>query len=212
MRLFDRWRSFFGGSRAPAVTAAVRRLLPADNSFGVEVWDCRGYTQSTAAVSADQRVAETFVTLRASTGNEYRDRTVERAQRLDCSLVYRGVDLVAEGALFKAAQMEDKWDIYIFRPYLYFARSWSGQLQYRATVQIVAKGIGVTSIDAPSDQDPEFSQRVVDYLIKSHVFGSIAPHPLPAQLPPQPDAIAAFSFSMFGRQCHYASYSDTTRL
>src|SRR5438093_9740874 len=133
---------------------------------------------------------------------------------LECSLSYPAVQAPADGPLFKANEMEDKWDIYFFNPHLYFARSWGGQLIYRATVDFEHKTehetMMITRIEFAADHDAEFSRRSVDYLIKSHLLGAVTPHPIPRDVSAEPARIAAFSFSTFGRRCACGTYADTT--
>jgi hypothetical protein len=162
------------------------------------------------STTSDPQLAETFVARRGSTGSEFRNQNVEDAQTHPCDLHYGFAGKVEDGVLFTAEEMEDKWDIYLYRPYVYMVRSWRGQLLYRAFVTADEKGLHVSRFDCASTDDPEFVRRVVDYLIRSHVFGLRLPHPIPADLPAEPQVLAAYSFSMFGRRCFYGSYADTT--
>jgi hypothetical protein len=114
--------------------------------------------------------------------------------------------------LFIAQQMEDKWDIYFFDGYLYFARSWTGDLIFRAKANFSDRGMIISSIDAKSQAvggDHSLAIRQVDFLIKSHLLKQEAPHPIPANLPEDPQRIALYSFQLFGRWASYATYEDT---
>jgi hypothetical protein len=97
-------------------------------------------------------------------------------------------------------------------PCLYFARSWTGELMFRAMVAFEPGVMVVMQIKSAEGQEPAFARRVVDYLIKTLVFGAVVPHPLPANLPPQPQKVDVFSFATFGRQCRHGTYADTTVL
>ncbi|MBI4542843.1 MAG: hypothetical protein HY705_07425 [Gemmatimonadetes bacterium] len=176
----------------------------------MELWDCSAFTQSMFSTTANPQLAASFTALRASAGVEYRTQEVPDAQARDCDLQYACNGEFEDGAVFKAQEMEDKWDIYLYRPYLFFARSWSGQLTYRATVAFEQGHVRVSRVECPAAEEPEFARRVVDYLIRSHLLGFQVPHPLPADLPAEPEKIAATSFSLFGRRCLYGSYADTT--
>ena len=105
--------------------------------------------------------------------------------------------------------MEDKWDIYLFDGVLYFARSWTGDLSYCAESHFDTNTMQISSVVAAGNRDSKSAPRVVDYLIKSHIFGRDVPHPLPADLPKVANQIAAYSFSMFGRRCSFGTYADT---
>jgi hypothetical protein len=183
-----------------------------ENKYGVDIWDCTEFAQSRIAGSFDQAVAESFARLRSSNGDEHRDQTPINAVATECSLQYLVAGTFQDGPLFKAGAMEDKWDAYFFRPYIYFARSWRGELTYRAAVQFDNERMTITRIESDRAADPEFSRRVVDYLVKSHIFGSAAVHPLGSDLPPDPVKVATYSFAMFGRRCTLGTFADSTLL
>jgi len=131
---------------------------------------------------------------------------------IPCDLKYPYQGEVQDGVLFRAEAMEDKWDIYLYRPHLYFVRSWGGQLIYRATLSSEPGVVRVTQIEAARGDDSHFHRQTVDFLIQSHLLGKDVPHPLPSTLPAEADQVALFSFSSFGRRCRYGAYADTTRI
>ena len=93
--------------------------------------------------------------------------------------------------------MDDKWDIYRYDGHLYFARSWTGELEYRATIVFAtdgAKVIAVTARREMFESDSLYLIAVVDYLIRSHLYGLPMPHPLPKSLGRDPRQLALFSF------------------
>jgi hypothetical protein len=186
-------------------------FLPAtENPFGVDVWDCSAFTQSRIAMTGDPAIAAGFVRRRASTGAEYREQAPDETSSVEVALRYGINRTLPEGPIFKAAEMEDKWDIYCFRPHIYFVRSWTGQLLHRAHIRSDPGTLTITRIDTGPGQTPEYDRRAVDYLMKSHVLGHVVPHPVPAALPRDPAQIAVFSFASFGRRCWYATYDDPT--
>lgn len=161
------------------------------------------------STTANAEIARRFVQLRPSRGDEYRGQAPAAAHHVSRNLSYVYPKHPSEGPLFKAEHMEDKWDIYFFDNGLYFARSWSGELAYKAEIRYDAGRMDLTKIAIGGNQDPIFAPRVVDYLVKSHLLNHDAPHPLPVDLPATPDQIALFSFSMFGRRCSYGTFADT---
>jgi hypothetical protein len=205
-------RLFSKTGRSDAGVEGVRVIPAADNPYGVDLWDCGMITQSMISTTSDPGVAAQFERLRASTGDEHRNQVPANASVTDCTLNYAIARAFSDGPLFKANEMEDKWDIYFFSPHIYFARSWGGQLIYRASVRFEDQAMVITRIESAGDHESDFSRRAVDYLVKSHVLGAAAPHPLPGDLPAEPMQIAVFSFSTFGRQCAHGTYADTTAL
>lgn len=60
------------------------------------------------------------------------------------------------------------------------------------------------------DDEDQFVVQQVDFLIKSHLLGSISLHPLPKNMRMDPpDVLATFSFAMFGRRGLYGTFQDT---
>jgi hypothetical protein len=188
---------------------AVQPIPAAENRFGVDIWDCRSFTHNMESTTASFEIARRYVELRSSQGNEYLGQTPTNAHLVTCNLAYAFSERPSDGPLFKSEQMEDKWDIYLFNDELYFARSWTGELTFKARVRYEPGALYITAIAAEENEDPAFAPRVVDYLVKTHVLRHEAPHPLPSALPPNPRDIAVFSFSLFGRRCSFGTYADT---
>jgi hypothetical protein len=203
MGLLD-WLRGRGRTREPKSTW----LRGADSPFGIDVLDCREVTQGMISATSDPDVADTFMRLRQADGVDYRGKDPTDALESDENLEYRLEDQPPDGPLVKATSMEDKWDIYLFRPDLCFVRSWTGDLAYRARVRFGDGTVRVECITRPPDESPDYARRVVDFLIKSHLYGQLLPHPVPESVPVA-DA-AMYSSAMFGRNCGFASYEDTT--
>ena len=200
------------GKRRP-VNAGMEgvRFIPArENAHGVDVWDCAVFTHSMISTTSDANVASQFARLRASDGREHGNQRPPSASVTDCRLAYPVTRTFTDGPLFKADAMEDKWDIYFVAPHIYFARSWTGQLIYRAEAHFEGQRLIITRIECPAVDDSESGRRTIDYLVKSHVLGGTALHPLSGDPRADPAQIAAASFSVFGRRCAVGTYADTT--
>lgn len=193
--------------------ARFGRWLTADdanNPFGVEGFDCRVFTQSMLSTTSDPRIAESFLAERQRLVIDDPAALPEGATETACALSYAYGGEVEDGALCKAATMEEKWDIYLRGDRLHFCRSWTGQLIFAATFAHRDDTISIDRIWTSGT--PDFSIRQIDYLIRSHLFRTPAAHPLPDDLPREPHAIAAYSFSQYGKRCGFGVYGDTTRV
>jgi len=190
----------------------VSWLSPEKNPYGVPVVDCRAFSRVMHSVTSDAKVVESYMRLRSSTGKEHSGQSPPRARLIPCKLRYPWRRMPADGPLFRAEAMEDKWDIYLYDGFLYFARSWNGDLIFRTAVQFANSEAKVTALEACEDvaADAELTIQQVDFLIKSHVLRLEVPHPLPANFPDDTTKIAAYSFNLYGRQASYATYADTT--
>ena len=182
------------------------------NPFNVGGFDCLAFVNSLLATTDKQAIAESYLSLRNSVGDEYKIKLPEQAGELACDLRYAYPGEVSEGVLFKAKQMEEKWDIYLYGDRIYFCRSWTGELIFVAEfsgtgTEIVIGRIWATKEGA--DTDEQLAIRQVDYLIKEHLFNRHVPHPLPGSIPNEPQAVGLYSFSQYGNKCCFATYEDT---
>jgi hypothetical protein len=167
------------------------------------------------STTEDPNVATRFVELRKSTGKQYIGKLPPNAVTVQCELAYPHTGQCKDGPLFVAEVMEDKWDIYLYDGYVYFTRSWTGDLVFRAKISFTASQATITSIDANvqvASQSPTFIVRQVDFLVKSHLYKRQVPHPLPADLPNEIQSIALYSFSQYGRWASFATYEDTSQI
>jgi len=159
--------------------AEVRWVPAASNPFGVEILDCRPFIRS-AVAGIDDKHADSFARLRSSKGEEHRNAPPEQAAICPCELRYGHSGAVEDGPLFKAESMEDKWDVYLYDNYLYFARSSTGTLEYRARIHFDGREAHVIAVEARRELvhgDPGYAVAAVDFLIRSHLYGQPIPHP-----------------------------------
>jgi len=187
--------------------------LPVEaNPFGVRVLDCQPLVNGMPAMQ-EPAAAARFAELRQLEPVSLREQHPEDAALIACALQLPFPRPAGEGVVFRAEVMEDRWDLFLVEGWLYFVRSWSGQLVYRASVRFEPGRAFVRAIEAPGEaarEDAAFCMREVDYLIKSHALDAMVPHPLPAGLPSDPKQIALFSFSRHGRRGCLATYEDAT--
>jgi hypothetical protein len=181
------------------------------NPFTVDGYDCLAFVSTMISTTSDERIATSFTNLRASIGQEHVGTLPEDAIELESHLAYPFDGEVTDGALFKAQQMEDKWDLYLYADRLYFARSWTGALVYVAGFVTTPDHLVIDRVWAPREQagDPQYLLRQLDYLVKSHILGRRLPHPLPAGLERDTQAIALFSFGQYGRRCCFGTFEET---
>ncbi len=182
----------------------------AENPFGVDVFDCAVFCQSVVSKD-DPTVAESFQRLRSSSGEEYRGRLPDAPVTVACDLTYPYDGRHQDGPLFKAEQVEDRWDVYLYDGKLSFARSGTGDLAYVGGVAFEERDARLTSVTAARQLAEEGMSpvAVVDFLIKSHLHGMMVPHPLPKDLPNDPRTVATWSFAQYGRRAFCGTYADT---
>ena len=180
-----------------------------ENPFGVRLLDCRPLTQTVVATTTDRSIAERYNFLRASDGRDLIAARITDSIRCPASLRFPHNGAPLEGVIFKAPSMDVKWDIYIYDSVFLFARSWTGELRYRAFATVGASEIQVTEIECPQS-DAKTAASNVYFLIGTHAMGRVLPHRLPEGTPEDPMAMASLSFSLFGKLGCYATFEDIT--
>lgn len=207
---------------SPELQSPADTLHPAElqwqeagqNEFGLRVLDCRPFTHGMISLTEDKEVAVRFNELRKSGCTEHVGQEPDDPVTWTCHLTFPYSGEVEDGTLFIAQEMEDKWDIYLYEGHLYFARSWTGKLCFKAAVAFTDRECVVSCVkscaSAEEDHTPGFSIRQVDFLIKRHLYRREVPHPVPRSIPESPRDIALYSFSIYGRWASFASFEDTT--
>jgi len=164
------------------------------------------------SATSDEAVAEQFTQLRSSLGSEIAGSSPEQARQVRCSLSFPLSAPFEEGPLFKAEEMEDKWDIYFLAGQLYFCRSWTGELVFRTAVGLSPESMAVTSIETNSPEDDDIAVAQVAFLLRSHVLNRLSLHPLPKRFGTDIQALTIYSFSEYGRRGWYGTMEDTVNL
>ena len=188
-------------------------LEASQNPFGMRVLDCRPLARASRSMTSNPSSVVTFAELRTSMGLEHRGKTPPGTSRVEWHIDYPFDGGVADGPLFRAQAMEDKWDIYLYDGVLYFARSWNGSLMATAGIEFSETARLTWVAAAFRGECPDgapFPIRIVDFLMKSHLHRRIVPHPLPMDISNDANQIAGYSKSLFGRWALFATFEDTT--
>jgi hypothetical protein len=197
---------------APPVDPTNNRWLSASESpFGVSVFDCRPFTQNRMAGSGSQDVALRFVQLRTWQGEELDHQQFPILLPTPSGLQYPvNGPSQPHGPVFKASAMEEKWDLYHRDGRLYFSRSWTGEPHYVAQIVWGTSAWTIAQVSQAESvrAEAEWSVRAVDYLIKSHLYNLVAPHPLRTDFQGDDHRLALASFADFGRRAHYGTFGD----
>jgi hypothetical protein len=208
------WNRMFGGRRAGA-HGAPRWLGREESPFGIEVLDCRGLDEAARAASVGPEAAARFAASRADDGTRHRGTVPQPPVTLDCRLEYPMAAPLPEGALFRATTTDEKWDLFLFEDSLYAVRSAGGTLEYRAALAWLPGRLRVVRVSAHAElaeAEPAYVIAAVDFLIRTHVLGLEAPHPLPAAARGEPEELALLSWRQHGRFARFGAYADTSRL
>ncbi len=212
MGIFDR---FFRkkAKAAPVTDEEFRWYDPGpENPFGLRFLDCRPLTQTVSSWTKDPQIAERYDQLRHSDGKDLINAVIPDAVRCPAALVFPHDGTARDGGVFKSPEMEVKWDVYLYDSVFLFARSWTGELQFRAFAEIEESEIRITSVECQA-VDRELAASHVFFILATHVLKRVIPHQLPAGPIPLSDKnIAVRSFGLFGRYAWYATQEEITGL
>jgi hypothetical protein len=164
------------------------------------------------STTSDRRVAERYNELRHSDGRDLLAQPIPDSVRIATAVALPHNGATLEGVVFKADVMEVKWDIYIYDSQFLFARSWTGELKYRALANVGEDEIRITEIECARGEAP-LATATVYFLLATHAMQRVLPHQIPLDLQSQDaQTIALWSFSMFGRLGCYATVNDVARI
>ncbi|MEO3402978.1 hypothetical protein AAFN85_03690 [Mucilaginibacter sp. CAU 1740] len=181
------------------------------NPLNKRILDIRPYTQYMISTTNDWKTAERFITNRKITGEEYKGFEFKGAISVNAQLTYPHNGKRLEGICYKASEMEDKWDIYIWDDIIYFVRSWTSVVAYKAFVNYSDDKLIIHKVEFETRDDNESESLIainnVHFLISTLAGKTVMPHTIPGHLKTY-EEIARYSFSLFGRNCWYATYED----
>jgi hypothetical protein len=188
-----------------------RWIAAEDSPWGVTVFDCRAMATTMVSTTSQADTAEQFVALRSSDGSHLFGKRPPNAVQIEVDMSYPvGMrDLPDRGMIFQAETMDDKWDIAIDDNVVTFARSWTGDVVYNCDLvrdgDVYRVSAVVLSEDIIDEDDVFYHVHVVNFLLFSHVFDVVYPHPLPLNEEMAEDDILLHSYSAFGRRGWFAT-------
>jgi hypothetical protein len=180
----------------------------ADTPWGVRALDVRPVTLGTLSASGDPRCAENLASMGREDGLAFAGVPPVNPRAAPGGLRYRIDRALADGVLFAPREMEHKWGLYFHRGEVLCVRSWTREVHAVAAVRCdgdVAEVTAVRGVLAQRDEDPAFTLRALDFLIRTHALGLAHPAPLPAGLEASPKSAATWCMSVFGNFAHFAT-------
>jgi ankyrin repeat protein len=186
----------------------VRWLAPADNLWGVPVLDVRPVTLGMLSASQDQQCAVNAMSFAEDDGTGFIGVEPRVAHQITAGLRFRIDRMLADGALFLPQGMEHKWALYFHRGQIICIRSWLRQVEAVADARIAGDFLEITTIRGvflSEDEEPQFTIRVLDFLLRSHALDMVYPAPLPPGEEQDPPRAALWCMSCFGNRAHFAT-------
>ena len=116
--------------------------------------------------------------------------------------------ILADGVLFAPSEMEHKWALFYHRGEIICVRSWLRKVQVIAHVEQGRNHVEITHVRGKfgvEDEEPDFTIRALDYLLRSHSLKSAYPAPLPTGMEASLESAAMWCMSMFGNRAWFAT-------
>lgn len=196
--------SFFGKWLNRAKKKEPKESLPwiesSQNPWGIKLLDLRPVTQTMLATSTDPQIASNALSYNAEDGTTFIDASPSDDTSISSNIIIPTDKMLAPGVLFIPQAMEHKWAIYYHNNTLIFVRSWLRQVIITAKAIQKENVLVIESIKGKfiNNERPEFTRRLVKFLLVSHAINQVVPAPLPLELKSTPKDAALWAFSAYG--------------
>ena len=205
----EKLNSNFQGKGDDAEQLQDIKWIEADkNRWGVRVLDVRPVTLTQLLGSTEYQHAKNAVSFLRDDGMGFIGEEPPVTRVTEANLRFPIDRLLAEGVLFIPREMEHKWALFYYCGEIICISSWFRQVQAIAQVEeqqhyIEVKAVRGTFTD--EGEDPEFTVRVLDYLLRSHALNTVYPAPLPVGIEEDPIEAANWCLGMFGNRAFFAT-------
>jgi ADP-ribosylglycohydrolase len=183
-----------------------------ENPWNVRLLDVRGITHEMISTTGDPTCAENAISFGGDDGTSFIGEEPENKRVSPANLYFRRYRMLADGVLFVPHEMEQKWALFYHGGQhggqIICVRSWTRRVRALARVDVCGDRVMVTEVRGTlvaDDEEPEYTVRALDYLLRSHVLDEAYPVPLPEGLEADPNVAALWCMSMFGNRAAFAT-------
>jgi hypothetical protein len=199
----------------PRPKVNVAWIEASDNPWGVRVLDVRPVTLTMISVSEDPRCAENAVSYGKEDGSRFARELPEVKRTIELNLRFRIDRLLPDGVLFTPGQMEHKWALFVARGQLIIVRSWRRQVFALVELEQNGDHVVLRSLRGAllGDGEPaDLTERMVDFLLRSHVLKLPYPAPLPPGMSEAPETAALWCMNTYGNLASFATEEPLARV
>ncbi|MBV8253959.1 MAG: ankyrin repeat domain-containing protein [Chitinophaga sp.] len=198
MSLFKKW--FNKEKKQEPKETPLPWIEASQNPWGIRLLDLRPVTHTVLATSTDPQCATNAVSYSAEDGTVFIDIVPPDSTTISSHIILPTDKMLAPGVLFIPQTMEHKWAIYYHNNTLIFVRSWLREVLVTAKTTQKEDVLIIESITGKftNNESPEFTRRLVKYLLISHAMDKVVPAPLPSELASTPNEAALWAFSTYG--------------
>lgn len=187
-------------------------IPPDKNPWMIPLLDVRPITQGMVSTSQDSESARNAASFGGDDGTGFAGQEPPVPRSTPSTLRYRRDRLLADGALFIPTCMEHKWALYHHDGEILVVRSWQRKVYVAAQVEQEGDAVRIESIHGTITGDPgeppRFTERVLDFLIRSHALDLVYPAPLPPGAEKDPARAGLLCFSFYGNLAQVAAAEE----
>lgn len=208
------------GSKTASVVPDEDEVLPESSSkhqyqvvtespWSVPVLDVQPLTQHVVTMTRNPEYAQNSVSYRGDEGPEFARQTLKGTRTTAMELRIPVDGEVFNGVIQKPSAMEEKWVLYLQDGELLFVRSWTRQLAVRAQVEFTDDEAIIRSargVFTDSDETPEYTQALLEYLLRDYGLGEGLPMPIPFPFEDSHHEAALFAFSLVGHTARFVTH------
>lgn len=183
-------------------------LKGTENPWNVRLLDVRGITLEMMSTTQDRTCAENAISFGGDDGTSFIGEQPASPRVALADLRFPIDRFLADGVLFTPVVMEHKWALFHHGGQVICVRSWTRRVHVVARVEVRGNEAVVVEIRGTfvaDDEAPEYTARVLDYLLRSHALARVYPVPLPPGREADPHAAGLWCMSMFGNLASFAT-------
>lgn len=183
-------------------------VAAADNPWGVPLLDVRPVTLNMLSSSADQRCAENAISFQRDDGTGFIGQQPKDDRTIETNLEFPIDRVLADGVLFIPNEMENKWALFYHNGEIICVRSWLREVQAVAQVEERGDHVCISQIRGTmvvEEEEPDFTARFLDCLLRTHALRSVYPVPLPVGMEESPRDAALWCMSVLGNRAIFAT-------
>jgi hypothetical protein len=189
----------------------VRWIDAAKSPWRVPVLDIRPITLRMLSTSKDPRCAANAISFQKDDGTDFVGVKPASNQSVSASLRFRIERFLVDGVLFTPSIMEHKWAIFFHSDKMIFVRSWLRQVLVVADVALDGDFAVIHRIKGTfikEDEEPDFTVRVTDFLIRTHAMSIRFPAPLARAWGSDPRTLALGCMGAYGKLAEFAAFES----
>lgn len=176
--------------------------------WGVPVLDVRPVTSKVHSSPREPQSGAVIASFAREDGASFHDLFSSEGRPIGAGLRYRTHGPLTDGILFCPTQVEHKWALYYRDHRILVVRSARRHLHLVADVVPRDGHVNITTLHGSlldPEEDPDWTVRAFDYLIRSHALDTPYPVPLPDGVERSPAGAAMWCATFFGNLAHFAT-------